>query len=300
MFLCARAATSDDVEIMLHLCRPASLFGPEAREAELRLWERIWSLATVEGVVMEDLNHRDTPAAVGFMAVASMTPEMHDHLVRPGGPDLVPGFADALEGGDFPPLTESVVGQANAGEGLDKIFLWVGYESDGQPTAATVSLRSRVVAAYNDLYAGNRVHRVTVESSDERLLHRFTGYGYKVLREQDGKTVMSMNQEDALAGAEISSQRLFSYDPPVLGFTAAQRDILLLARQGFTDQEVAAALGKSADSVKKRWSGIYARFAQVFPGRLPSAGDGSRGMEKRRTLLAYLRDRPEELRPYGP
>lgn len=249
---------------------------------------------------MEDLDQRDTPPAVAILAVASVLSNLADLLMRPDGPDLVSGYVEALESGKFPQLDEAAIGRANAGQGLDKIFLWTGYEGDDEPTAATISLRSRVVAAYNDIFSGNRVRRISVESADERLHQRFLGYGYSVIREQRGKKLLSFSREEAFAGTEISSQRFFSYDPPVLGFTTAQRDILLLARQGFTDQEVAAALGKSADSVKKRWTGIYARFAQVFPGRLPSAGDGSRGMEKRRTLLSYLRDRPEELRPYGP
>ncbi len=285
---------------MLNLCFPPSRFTNEVRERERDLWSRVWAVSAVEGVIMEDLDSRDSPASVAILVVASLPSDLFDYLSRPGGPDLVSGFVEALESGKFPQLDEAAIGRANAGKGLDKIFLWTGYNGDEAPTAATVSLRSRVVAAYNDIFSGNRVRRISVESEDERLHQRFQGYGYSIIRQQRGKVLLSFSRDEAFAGTEISSQRFFSYDPPVLGFTSAQRDILLLARQGYTDQEVAAALGKSADSVKKRWSGIYARFAQVFPGRLPSAGEGSRGMEKRRTLLSYLRDRPEELRPYGP
>jgi len=285
---------------MLRLCFPSSRFDQEARDRERDLWQRVWAVSAVEGIVMEDLDHGDSAASVAILIVSSVLAEITDVLMKPDGPDLVSGYIEALESGAFPRLDEISIGKANAGMGLDKIFLWTGYEGDEAPTAATVSLRSRVVAAYNDVFSGNRVRRISVESEDERLHRRFLGYGYSVIRQQRGKTLLSFSRDEAFAGTEISSQRFFSYDPPVLGFTTAQRDILLLARQGFTDQEVAAALGKSADSVKKRWSGIYARFAQIFPGRLPLAGDGSRGMEKRRTLLSYLRDRPEELRPYGP
>lgn len=249
---------------------------------------------------MEDLTHEGQPQAVGILIAAVVVPELHDYVVRDDGPDLILGLADELESGKFFPMNEETLGIANANQGIDKIFVWVGYENDREYSEGTVSLRSRVVNAHIDMFVGNRTRRLTIESDDEVVLRRFRGYGYLPIREREGKTVLSLHRDDALQGTDLVSQRLFSYDPPVLGFTAAQRDILLLARQGYTDQEIAASLGKSPDSVKKRWAGIYARFAQVFPGRLPVSSDGSRGAEKRRTLLAYLRDRPEELRPYGP
>ena len=248
---------------------------------------------------MEDLTHEGQPQAVAILVVAVVLPELHDRLVGENGPEVVPGLADELESGEFPPMDEKTLGVANASEGVDKIFLWAGYENDIEHSEATASLRSRAVNAHIDMFVGNRTRRLTVEADHGQVARRFLAYGYKPIRERANKTVLSLHRDDALQGSDLVSQRLFSYDPPVLGFTAVQRDILLLARQGYTDQEIAASLGKSPDSVKKRWAGIYARFAQVFPGRLPVSSDGSRGAEKRRTLLAYLRDRPEELRPYG-
>lgn len=298
MFLCARAATSHDVEIMLRLYRPLGRFDEAAREVERSLWNRLWRTARLEGIVMEDLTHEDQPTAVGILVAAVVVPEMHDRLVAADGPDLIPGLANLLESGEFPKMSEETLGIANAAEGTDKVFVWLGYENDVEGAEASTSLRSRVVNAHIDMYVGNRTRRLTIESDDEVTLRRFRGYGYRPIRVRDGKTILSVHRDEALQGNDLVSQRLFAYDPPVLGFTAAQRDILLLARQGYTDHEIATALGKSQDSVKKRWAGIYARFSQVFPGRLPISGDGSRGVEKRRTLLAYLRDRPEELRPY--
>jgi DNA-binding CsgD family transcriptional regulator len=249
---------------------------------------------------MEDLTHDGQPQAVAILVVAVVLPELHDRLVAIDGPDVIPGLADVLESGEFPCMDEETLGIANANDGVDKIFVWPGYENDVEHSEATASLRSRVVNAHIDMFVGNRTRRLTIETEEGPVIRRFLAYGYKPIRERADKTVLSLHRDDALHGSDLVSQRLFSYDPPVLGFTAVQRDILLLAKQGYTDQEIAASLGKSPDSVKKRWAGIYARFAQVFPGRLPVSGDGSRGAEKRRTLLAYLRDRPEELRPYEP
>jgi hypothetical protein len=98
--------------------------------------------------------------------------------------------------------------------------------------------------------------------------------------------------------------RIFSYTPPRFHLTAGQRLILVRALDGATDIEIAEGLKVSPDAIKKRWSAIYARVEEVMPGLLPEAAapreSGSRGTEKRRALLAYLRRRPEELRAFEP
>jgi|SRR5665213_613462 len=61
-------------------------------------------------------------------------------------------------------------------------------------------------------------------------------------------------------------------------------------------------LGTSLPAVKKIWVSIYRRVEEclpelvpdLLPSDIPAAG---RGREKRRHLLAYLREHPEELRP---
>ena len=55
----------------------------------------------------------------------------------------------------------------------------------------------------------------------------------------------------------------------------------------------------SVSAVKNWWRDIYGRVADADPGLLPPGNaEGARGPEKRRRLLRYLREHPEELRPY--
>ncbi len=59
----------------------------------------------------------------------------------------------------------------------------------------------------------------------------------------------------------------------------------------------------SPHGLKKLWRGIYERVADSVPdffGDVPAADEGKRGPEKRRQVLAYVRQRPEELRPWLP
>jgi hypothetical protein len=95
---------------------------------------------------------------------------------------------------------------------------------------------------------------------------------------------------------------LFDYHPPIIGFSRREQDLLRSALAGTTDEDLAGILGTSLPAVKKMWVSIYRRVGDRLrrlisdPIQLDTPAN-SRGRERRRSLLAYLRDHPEELRP---
>jgi len=95
---------------------------------------------------------------------------------------------------------------------------------------------------------------------------------------------------------------LFDYNPPRFGFAPSEQRLLeaaLSAERG-TDSELGELLGVSLSAIKKLWLSIYRRVtdrrAETLQDFAPS-GSHERGKEKRRRLLAYVREHPEELRP---
>ena len=298
MFLCARNIHAGDVETMIRLFLPSAWHSKGEQDRERERWQRLWAAELPEGIVMEDLSEAGDARAVGVMVAAPTLPQIADRIAAPGGPHLLDGLADAAEAGAGR-SDEAAIGRANAAQGVDLLVCWVGYGDTPRPFEALTKIRGHLFAAFIELMGGNRLRRISFEAPSEKAVEWFDGYGFERLREEDGAVVLSITREVAIASDDLSNQRFFSYEPPILGFSSAQRAILRLARQGYTDQEIASLLGRTTDSVKKRWGGIYARFAAAFPDRLPVGREGSRGAEKRRTLLAYLKDRPEELRPYG-
>jgi hypothetical protein len=98
--------------------------------------------------------------------------------------------------------------------------------------------------------------------------------------------------------------KLFDYHPPRCRFSRSEQRLLELALAGEagTNEELAHALSIALPTVKKLWSSIYGRVADSLPelNMEPAPGDkadAARGKEKKRPLLAYLREHPEELRP---
>ncbi len=95
--------------------------------------------------------------------------------------------------------------------------------------------------------------------------------------------------------------RLFAYKPPVLHFSEAQKQVLELALEGLSDDEIARRCEVGRNAIQMRWRKIYARFEQHVPGLLGDSGktaQRARGPEKRRQVLQYLREHPQELRPW--
>jgi hypothetical protein len=84
----------------------------------------------------------------------------------------------------------------------------------------------------------------------------------------------------------------------------SEQMLLQHALMGETSDELAASLFISPWTVKKRWHAIYERVADVdrellLPPVANSPDATSRGGERRRHLLYYLRQHLEELRPFS-
>jgi hypothetical protein len=110
---------------------------------------------------------------------------------------------------------------------------------------------------------------------------------------------LEQTEAEALPGTVLGL--LFHYQSPRLGLTASQRRLLAEAVQHQTDAEIAGKLQVSISAVKKTWVAAFEHAGDVL-GELDTPGPrrdatGTRGVQKRHKLLAYLREHPEELKP---
>jgi hypothetical protein len=114
---------------------------------------------------------------------------------------------------------------------------------------------------------------------------------------------MAVTRAEALAGLPGTSVRhVFEHHPPLFRFSASQRRLLWLALFDDSDACLTERLEVSVHGLKKLWRGIYERIEDQMPeffGEPAGDEEGKRGPEKRRQVLAYVRQRPEELRPWA-
>jgi hypothetical protein len=52
-------------------------------------------------------------------------------------------------------------------------------------------------------------------------------------------------------------------------------------------------------AIKRRWASLVARVAAMRPDLCPPDADGTSGIQKRQRVLAYVRNHPQELRPFN-
>jgi DNA-binding CsgD family transcriptional regulator len=114
--------------------------------------------------------------------------------------------------------------------------------------------------------------------------------------------LVGLTKEEAFANPGTHLSSFFIYIPPRFNFNPSEQMLLNHSLMGETSEELARSLSISTWTVKKRWQAIYQRVADVdrellLPPVANSLHVTSRGAERRRRLLRYLRQHLEELRP---
>ena len=229
--------------------------------------------------------------------------------------DLLDRARESGGSGQFLDLDD--VAQANAREGLTAVpLLWLQRSNDPiSPETENLQLANQ--QSFMRVHSGYRLKRIIKETTADRAkAYRAGGFRehYRIpvgtplslsngtLRQE--RVVFEAKRSDfvgALPGSFIS--HLFIYHPPRCGFTRFERQVLERAAGNLTDGEIAKELGISPGAVALRWRSIYTRFATQasawFDAETNSGSGASRGREKRRRVISFVRDHPEELRPYS-
>jgi len=220
--------------------------------------------------------------------------------------------------GESPLLSDNEVSAANADGGLN-LVLW--HLSIDPEEAKRADVRMQVSGAFVECHRGYLLKEmIALQATFPEEAQWIADSGSLLLEAADGKYVSFLNQD---AGKMIAAPHvfgltrqlalmrmtwttsLFLYEPPKSGFSASEQRLLLAALRGWTDEELSDELAISLSAVKKAWCSVYERVAESLPGAIlthdlqAENSNGERGKQKKQRLLAYLRDHPEELRPYS-
>ena len=254
------------------------------------------------------------------------TAVVHDDFVRemktPPHFWIGPELTRRIAGGESPILSSKEFREANSRGGLN-LVCWEncprsGYETNGE-------LHRYMMSVFLQLHQGYLWKEVIANqpensdrlgfllSSGALLWDPLAGEYTSTLREDPHEIVhnphiFGLTREMELARRRGWSGRwvgaLFDYRAPVLGLTLNEQRLVACALRSATDEQLAGMLGITLPTVKKMWVSVYRRVGDHLPKLMPdpSRSDvpaSGRGKEKRRRLLAYLREHSEELRPYS-
>lgn len=232
--------------------------------------------------------------------------------VRWFGPELV----RRITAGDSVTLTDRQVRECNSHGGLN-LLVWEGCIRSGFETHTEIY--REIVRAFLEEHRGFLWKELVAAQAEsvERLQWTLSTGGL-LWDPAEGKYIDAMTEDLARIAAEphfvgmtktLEAHRLgswvgdlFDYHQPQCGFSSGEQQLLLSALNGATDEELSNTLHVSVATVKKTWLSIYGRAMVALPKLLahrhPIESSVQRGKEKRRRVLAYVRDHPEELRPY--
>ena len=222
--------------------------------------------------------------------------------------------------GNSPLLSEKQLRDANSRGGLN-LLVWEGrahmdFESDPELYRSVMDgflhvhrgyLWKEVISSQSDsaeqLHWAMKTGGLLWDAAADRYVDSLNGNAEEIVSKPH---VTGVRRKELLERPDLSAAswvaRLFDYRQPLLGFNHSEQRVLTSSLTGSTDEQLSSTLGVSIPAIKKTWASIYHRVADHLPELVRDVsqsdiGGAPRGREKRRELLAYLREHPEELRP---
>ena len=322
MIFTHRPMQPEDVPECVEIMASHPIFGPRyGRDIDLlpEAWVRLLqSEAKITAVIRAGEGPRAAIVAAGVTSI--VRDDFLCELKTPPHFWIGPELTRRIVKGESPLLTSKQLQEANARGGLNAIC-WeactrAGYEAD-------VELHRYIMMAFIQDHRGYFWKEVISSPAGPdhlKWLLNMGGFlwdplvgGYAcTLRRDPDEIAAKPHLIGITRDLEINRRQsdwgggrigvIFDYRPPILGFSLGEQRLLSCALSGATDEHLAEMQGTSLSTIKKMWISIYLRvedrcpelISDSLPTHLPANG---RGTEKRRRLLAYLRERPEELRP---
>ncbi len=284
------------------------------------IWRTLLSNGSMQLFLVEDRARRVGSRIVSFGTFAFVTEQFFSEARSTLPPYLGVELARRYLSRDLPVFNRERIARANAGAGLNVLMCFEGSAKDGFSPEQFLAVREKQGEAFHLALRGYRVKEFLAEpigsktsqwmfDAGARLRRDYSNYFQRnrlpELESSRCPLLVGLTREEALAhpGSNIGS--LFVYTAPRFHFSRSERVLLQHALMGETCEQLATSLSISAWTVKKRWHAIYDRVTDIDPELLPppiayGPHPSSRGVERRRHLLNYLRQHLEELRPYKP
>ena len=276
-------------------------------------WNRLLEMKHATRSAVIELQRKDRKEIVGFGFGVFVKKSFAEAELRNPAPGLNCRILESVFDGNSVVASYEEVRDANTGGDLNQVVLDTSWK-DGHLDAEQVQgVRVLLAKCYQELYAGYRLSKVLSELVDERdfwhvqglrpfqIVDRFEEY-------RKSNPDSRWNPERALSVATAETMRsdpgsvaagLFhSYRDPRFDFTREEQDLLEVALEGSDDASAAEALFVTLPAIKRRWQNIFHRVGALMPDLCPPDGEGTRGIQKRQRILTYVRNHPEELRPF--
>ncbi len=319
--LMAREGTPKDfVGCRALLVRFRTAYAGDEWRALPEVWQALAARGGMQLCVVEDRAQAVNRQIVSFSITVFATDQFCSEAKLALGPFLGAQIVRRYCRQNIPILDRKQIARANAGSGLNVVLCFAARKDDGLSDEQILAVREKQTEAFFLCHRGYRLKEFLADAIGDTALERKLDSGARLRREYScyfssqglqppdaslRPRLVGLTKEEARANPGSLLSSLFVHTPPKFRFSDSEQLLLQRAMMGETTEELAASLVISLSTVKKRWRAIYGRVADIDPQLLGNpAADGpnerSRGAEHRRHLLYYLRQHPEELRPFSP
>src|SRR5262249_40550756 len=318
--LIARKADVPDLASCLALHQSLDLPYVETNRRILpNVWRALFSNGAMQIFLVEDRSRPAGSRVVSFHAFIFVTDEFCSDARSTLLPYLSVELARRYCSRLLPVLNREQIAKANANDGVNVVMCCEGWTQDGFSPEQTLAVLEKQGEALHLALRGYRIKEFLAEpigrersqwmlDAGARIRCDYSDYfratGFPETESSRQPLLVGLTRSEALTHSGGNIAGLFIYTAPRFHFSRSERVLLEHALVGETWEQLAASLCVSTWTVKKRWHAIYDRVSDVDGELLPpptayGACAVSRGSERRRRLLNYLRQHLEELRPYA-
>ena len=281
----------------------------------LRAWKTISTNSDSCGAYLVEKTAPGSKELVGFGMAVFVTSAFAEAVRADPQPGLNARIIESIDAGHSVIPSYRYLQTANAAATLDHVVMYSCEKQDSLNSNELGFVRNFLARSYMEAFAGYRLRRMLYEIVSEDEFEKIKGYrGIRIVKrfstpESPGIPALWKGSR-ALCEATAES---FSDDPasvaarpfidravPILDFTSSQKKLLVAALRGAENAELAHHLCRTPAAIKRTWAGIFEKCVQNNPALLPATEGSLRGLQKRHKVMAYIREHPEEIRPFPP
>jgi len=280
------------------------------------LWRALLSTGRLLLFLVEDRSRPLGARVISCCAAVFATDSFCEEVKSRLPPFLEIQLTELYRSHELPVLDRTQIARSNAKEGLNLVVCFEGQDRRSLSREQLLAVRKKQCEAFHHAVRGFHLKEFLVHQTGEEAYQEMIDAGARLRRDYpeyfgsrgngQGESLprlvgLTRKEAEEHPGSHLAS--LFVYDPPRFHFPPSEQRLLEHALMGETSVDLAESLELSAWTVKKRWYAIYERVEQVDAELLHRAitvdsHSCARGAERRRRLLGYLRQHPEELRPW--
>jgi hypothetical protein len=270
------------------------------------------------GTVVEARNGRGPAKIVGVTVLGFVSDDTANDYINSPFPALSSALLNNVgTEGTAPFLGRKEQAEGNLGAGMEKVIIEFAIDPMDLRHPDFGGVMHELYSANFQFERGFNTKAVMVEAAAE-LEPLITGTGLRPVKHFD----MAGHNEDIRIPPGIGTKRCFyritradmatlppscaaavlmTYMKPTFRFTPTEQRLIKKSIEGKTDEQIAEALSISRDAVKQTWRTIYDHVMSVMPDILEDDSEDlpvGRGTEKRRRIVAYVRNNLQELKPH--